>query len=156
MNLALRRATVDDAGLLARHRAAVWSEVGGYTVEELAGVIPRWETFLRERLADETYVAFVADDDGAPVASAGVLILPTMPRPELDSAESARVQSVFVAPHARRRALARTLMDRLVAYARERGLISLTLHPSDEARPLYTSMGFTAADEMQLRLFTEP
>ena len=46
-------------------------------------------------------------------------------------------------------------MDALLAYARDAGLISLSLHPSDAARALYVSLGFTAADEMRLNLVPE-
>jgi GNAT superfamily N-acetyltransferase len=58
-------------------------------------------------------------------------------------------------PVARRRGVARALMDALIAYAREAQLIFLALHPSDDARPLYEAMGFGAADELTLRLSTE-
>ncbi|HEV3088679.1 MAG TPA: GNAT family N-acetyltransferase [Candidatus Elarobacter sp.] len=150
--MTIRRAMPDDAPLLAEHRARVWREVGEWSDEELAPVIPLWASWMRTKVADGTYVAFVADDEnGEPVASGAVLVHVAIPRPNWPSDRAGRVQSVYVVPAARRRGVARALMDAVVAYAQEAKLIFLSLHPSDDARPLYAAMGFTQGDEMLLR-----
>lgn len=152
MSVALRRATADDATLLAEHRARVWEEVGDWSAEAMAAQVPVWAAYFRRAVADGTYVAFVAEEDGAPVASGAVLIQAALPRPGSPSEHAGRVQSVYVVPHARRRGIARAVMEEVLAYARAVPLIFLTLHPSEEARPLYAALGFTPADEMGLRL----
>jgi len=152
MSLAFRWATVADARLLAEHRARVWEEVGEWSVEAMAAQIPVWEEFNRRTVAEGTYVATIAEDDGEPVASGAILIQLAMPRPGFASERCGRVQSVYVVPRARQRGIARALMGELLAAARERTLVFLTLHPSDEARALYASLGFTPSDEMGLRL----
>jgi GNAT superfamily N-acetyltransferase len=152
MSLAFRWATVADARLLAEHRARVWEEVGDWSVEAMAAQIPVWEEFARRTIADGTYVASIAEENGEPVASGALLVQLAIPRPGFASERCGRVQSVYVVPHARMRGIARALMDVLLGWAREHALIFLTLHPSDEARPLYESLGFTPADEMALRL----
>jgi GNAT superfamily N-acetyltransferase len=150
--MTIRRATPDDAALLAEHRACVWREVGDWSDEALAPQIPVWQTWLRAKVADGTYVAFVAEDEnGEPVGSGAVLVHLAIPRPKWPSDRGGRVQSVYVVPDARRRGIARALMDALIAYAREAQLIFLALHPSDDARPLYAAMGFGETDEMMLR-----
>jgi ribosomal protein S18 acetylase RimI-like enzyme len=146
---------VDDAELLARHRAAVWEEVGDWDAAAMAEQVPVWTAYFQHALADQTYVAFVASDAGTVVGSGAILVHAVLPRPKFDSDRTGRVQSVYVLPAARHRGTARAIMDALLAYARDAGLISLSLHPSDEARALYVSLGFTAADEMRLNLLPE-
>jgi ribosomal protein S18 acetylase RimI-like enzyme len=152
MSVALRRATVADARLLAEHRARVWEEVGDWSAEAMAEQTPVWADFARRTIADGTYVAYVAEEDGVAVASGAILVQLALPRPGYDSERAGRVQSVYVVPAARRRGIARMVMDALLAAARDMRLIVLTLHPSDAARGLYLSMGFSVADELGLRL----
>ena len=152
----IRRATPDDAALLAEHRARVWREVGDWSDEALAPQIPIWTEWFRDAVADGTYVSFIAERDGEAVASASLLLHVAIPRPGSPSDRIGRVQSLYVAPDARRHGIARALMDAVLEYAHGAALIQLTLHPSDEARPLYASLGFTALDEMGLRLTDDP
>ena len=152
MSYALRRATPGDAALLAQHRAWVWHEVGDWDEALLAPQIPIWSAWFRDALGAGTYVSFVVEEDGAAIASGSLLIHVAIPRPGFDSDREGRVQSVYVVPAARRRGIARALMDAIIAYARTATLIRLALHPSDEARVLYEQLGFVALDEMGLRL----
>jgi GNAT superfamily N-acetyltransferase len=148
----IRRATPGEAALLAEHRAAVWHEVGGWNRADLEPQIPVWSAFFRDRVAVETYVAFIAEDDGEAIGSGGILIHLTIPRPRLTSDRAGRVQSLYIVPVARRRGVARAIMERILDYARASQLVSVSLHPSDDARPLYSSLGFHAANEMLLRI----
>jgi GNAT superfamily N-acetyltransferase len=152
MSVTLRRATAADAQLLAEHRAHGWEEVGDWSAEAMAEQTPVWADFTRRALSDGTYVAYIAEEDGVAVGSGAILVQLALPRPGFDSERAGRVQSVYVVPAARRRGIARRVMDALLAAARDMRLIFLTLHPSDEARALYLSMGFSAADELGLRL----
>ena len=90
--------------------------------------------------------------DGRAVGSGALLVQLTIPRPGVPSDRAGRVQSVYIEPAARLRGIARAVMDRIIAYAKDAQLVSLSLHPSDDARPLYAALGFEAADEMTLRL----
>jgi GNAT superfamily N-acetyltransferase len=152
VSYAIRRATPDDAALLAEHRARVWREVGGHSEESMAAQVPVWTAWFHDAVADGTYVSFVAEENGEPIASGSLLVHAAIPRPGWPSDREGRVQSVYVAPHARRRGIARALMAELSGYARAAMLIRLVLHPSDDARPLYASLGFEQLDEMGLRL----
>jgi GNAT superfamily N-acetyltransferase len=150
----IRRASPFDAQTLAQHRAAVWHEVGDWSAADLEPQVPVWAEFFRGCLADASYVAFIVEESGSAVASGGILVHLTIPRPGSPSDRAGRIQSVYVVPAARRRGVARAIMERLLAYAREKRLVGLTLHPSDEARHLYSGLGFEPADEMRLH-FTQ-
>lgn len=155
MSASIRRATADDAGLLAQHRGAVWVEVGDHSHESMRQQAPIWAAWIRDAIDDGTYVAFVAEDAGGIVASAALLVHVAVPRPGWPADREGRVHSVYVVPEARRRGLARKLVDEVLAYARAAMLIRLTLHPSADARPLYVALGFVSLDEMGLRLTGE-
>jgi GNAT superfamily N-acetyltransferase len=156
VSYAIRRATADDAALLAEHRARVWREVGDWDEESMAAQVPIWTAWLHDAVENGTYVAFIAEENGDAIASGAVLIQVAIPRPRAQSDREGRVQSVYVTRDARRRGIARALMDRVIAYARASALIRLTLHPSDEARPLYAALGFSPLDEMGLRISGAP
>jgi GNAT superfamily N-acetyltransferase len=138
--------------LLAKHRAAVWQEVGGWTVRDLAPQVPIWAEFFKTHVADGTYVAFIAEENSIAIASGALLIHLAMPRPYLVSDRAGRVQSLFVEPAARRRGVARAIMEKLIHFADDAKLISLALRPSEDARGLYVDLGFQVADELIYRL----
>jgi GNAT superfamily N-acetyltransferase len=148
----IREAAPADAELLATHRAAVWHEVGDWSLEDLAPQIPVWTEFFRAGVSAGTYVAFIAERAGHIVGSGAVLVQLSIPRPSLRSDRAGRVQSVYVVPAERHCGVARAIMERILAFARESNFISLSLHPSDQARRLYAALGFVAADEMTLKL----
>lgn len=152
----IRPAQPADAQLLAHHRAAVWHEVGEWSLEDLAPQIPVWTEFFRAGVAAGTYVAYVAERAGRVAGSGAVLVHVSIPRPGLLSDRAGRVQSVYVEPAERRTGVARAIMERILIFARESNLISLSLHPSDSARRLYATLGFEVADEMTLRLTSQP
>jgi GNAT superfamily N-acetyltransferase len=148
----IRRAVPADAALLAEHRARVWREAGGHGDDELIPQIPIWSDFFTRAIAEQTYVAWIAEEAGNTVGSGALLVHLAIPRPWIASEREGRVQSVFVEPEARRRGIARAIMAEIMTYARALPLIRLTLHPSEDGRALYTSLGFVPLDEMGMRL----
>ena len=55
-------------------------------------------------------------------------------------------------PEFRRQGLARRLMVTAIAWCRDQGLRSVSLHASDFGRPLYEDLGFRQTNEMRLSL----
>ncbi|HZO95111.1 MAG TPA: GNAT family N-acetyltransferase [Candidatus Baltobacteraceae bacterium] len=147
-----RRATAADAPLLGEHRARLWSEATQVRHDVLRAQVTAWSAWFADAIADGTYVAWIGEDDGATVASGGLLLLPAIPRPGGTAAREGRVHSVFVVEEARRRGIARALMHVLLDHARDAGLQRLKLHPSEVSRALYASLGFAPIDEMGLDL----
>jgi GNAT superfamily N-acetyltransferase len=62
------------------------------------------------------------------------------------------VVSMWTEPSHRRRGLGSLVMDAILTWCRVRGIRRLTLHASDEGRPLYERFGFRATNEMRLEL----
>ena len=152
VSMSIRRAAHLDAELLARHRAAVWHEVGDWSVEELSPQVPVWADFFRDCIANGSYVGFIAERGDCVIGSGAVLVHLSIPRPGFLSGKAGRVQSVYVELGERHNGVARAIMERILIFARESNLISLSLHPSEPARRLYAALGFEVADEMTLKL----
>ncbi len=150
VSVAIRRATPDDAALLADHRAKNWYQHGDRDDAEIAAHVPVWEAWMLDALARETYVAFIASDGAEPLGSAALLVHEAIPRPGYRGDRDGRVHSVYVLPDARRRGIARALMQMLLAYSRDADIMRLTLHPTDMSRGLYAALGFEPLDEMGL------
>jgi GNAT superfamily N-acetyltransferase len=149
---AIRRATPDDAALLARHRGLVCLAVYGWDEATVDAQMPVWTAFFTDMLAESRYLGWVAHDGETVLGSGALLVNAIVPRPGHPGDRYGRVHSVWVEPAARRSGIARAIMLELIDYARTAMLVRLVLHPSDVARPLYAALGFTQQDEMALPL----
>jgi len=150
--LETRPATPADAALIAAHRRAMFASMGGYDEAVLDGVRHASEPWTARMVKEGKYLGWITDDEGGPVASAGMLILDWPPHPS-DPTGGARAYllNVFVEPAYRRRGLARALLELCVAEARRRNIQVISLHASREGAPLYEQLGFKPSNEMLLR-----
>lgn len=96
------------------------------------------------------FMAWIADLDGQPVASAAVMWFEHPPGPANPAGREAYILNVYTRPEARRMGLARAVMERAVAEARSAGAGRIWLRASDEGRPLYEAMGFETGKYLQL------
>ncbi|MDE7429809.1 MAG: GNAT family N-acetyltransferase, partial [Lachnospiraceae bacterium] len=61
------------------------------------------------------------------------------------------IMNMYTAPEYRRQGIARRTLDLLVAEAKERGVLPVSLEATEMGRPLYEKYGFSAMrDEMEL------
>jgi GNAT superfamily N-acetyltransferase len=154
-NLVIRRATVEDAAMIARHRVAMFTDMGIVPTDALAGRLLESSTSaLRAALDNESYVGwFALENEDQVIAGAGIYFMPQLPRisearTHVVSASMPVVQNVYTDPAWRKRGVARALMAVVMQWANERGLDRLVLHASEEGRPLYVSLGFGPTREM--------
>ena len=154
----IRRATVADADVIARHRIAMFRDMGGGSLPD-EGAAEALETaarrYLHEALPSGLYCGWLAaTDEGVAVAGGGMIVQRGVPRPEnVHGDEEAYLLNVYVEPAHRRRGLARMLMEAMLGWARERPLARVVLHASEDGRALYQSLGFfEVTNEMRLVL----
>jgi len=152
----IRRATVDDVPVVARHRVAMFRDMGQVPTEAMAAQLLELSLpALGAALRDGSYVGWLAiDATGDIVAGAGVHIKPQLPRPAPDHATIASgpvplVLNVYTEPAWRRRGLARALMSTLMQWAKDQGCDRVVLHASPDGRALYESVGFVPTNEMR-------
>src|ERR1700760_2256438 len=114
---AIRRCTVEDAPIIARHRVEMFREMGEVPTEELARELrEKSAAVLAATLADGTYVGWFATDSSARViAGAGAHIKPQLPRmahdrSRIEVAPAPLVVNVYTELEWRGKGVARELM----------------------------------------------
>jgi len=90
------------------------------------------------------------------VGMASLTVYQRMPWPGAPEARWAYVGQLWVDPQHRRRGVGRLLVEHLVAWARDGGLVRLVLNPSEMARPLYAGLGFRPASDLMRLDFPAP
>lgn len=149
--------TVDDAAVLAHHRAEMFRAMGQLVPDVYTVLVRHAHEYFIRAIPSGEYVGWVAveaADSANVIAGAGVQLRPILPRPDhagtrLLVGEQGLVLNVFTELAWRRRGIAEQLMDRVLAWARERRVASLVLHASAEGRRLYERLGFVGTNEMQ-------
>lgn len=99
------------------------------------------------RTGEQTTVLAI---DGEVIGCATICYTRVMPTPHHPSGKRAHVMNVHVREDYQRQGIARQMLERLIAEAKERGVTEITLDATDEGRPLYEKCGFAASDECML------
>jgi ribosomal protein S18 acetylase RimI-like enzyme len=152
----VRRAVESDIHELARHRAAMFRDMGKLGPDLDAPLREATAGYLRGALPRGDYLAWVAEDAAAAaIGGAGVQLRPILPRPpedgdDLELGPEAIVLNVYVEPAWRRRGVAEALMRALLDELAARGIRRIVLHASADGRRLYERLGFAPTNEMRL------
>jgi ribosomal protein S18 acetylase RimI-like enzyme len=154
----IRQATVSDIPSIARHRAAMFRDMGKLAAAREAPLEQATAAYLGDAMPRGDYLAWVAEDESAPplvIGGAGVQLRPILPRPrdsegDLELGPEAIVLNVYVQPAWRRRGVAAALMRALLDDLAARGIRRVVLHASPDGRGLYEKLGFVPNNEMRL------
>jgi GNAT superfamily N-acetyltransferase len=153
----IRRVTAADAGVLARHRAEMFRDMGELSGDLYDTLIDAARAYFTQAVADGRYAGWVAElDDGSGeiVGGAGLQLRELLPRPDAARGRLVRgpqglVLNVYTEPAWRRRGVADALMRELLRWCRGNGIDSVVLHASPEGRSLYEKLGFAPTNEMR-------
>jgi len=159
IEILIRRPDSRDAGVIARHRARMFQDMGELCGETFDDFLAASQAWTEGALASGEYIAWLAAPQKEPtaiVAGAGVQrrrVPPHPCRPSRDGVfakgRHAIVLNVFTEPEWRNGGVAELLMEEILRWAREEKLDRLVLHASPQARALYERMGFVATNEMR-------
>jgi ATP-binding cassette subfamily B protein len=138
----VRAATPTDAEQLTRMRSEL---ILSRPLDE--EWIQRCTTHLAARLKPGGDAqAYVIDaPDGGLAACALAFVHPTLPAPNYPKGLAARVHAVATRPAYRRRGYASTVTTALLDHLQDEGVTLFELHSSEEAAPLYASLGFATS-----------
>jgi GNAT superfamily N-acetyltransferase len=158
----IRRATSNDAGIIAGHRAQMFRDMGSVSGDAVEILRTRTQRQLEQWLESGDYLGWLATPAGQPdrvVGGAGVQLQPILPRPvhpaTIREGRQGTIVNVFTEKEWRRRGVAGLLLQEIIAWARNEALERLTLHASDDGRSVYQRFGFVASNEMRLPLFSD-
>lgn len=148
----LRPATRADLPTLVLHRRLMWEAMGTLAPGQADPTEPAYAAWVERLMGEGRLAAWVVDGPAGPMASGCVYLQEVHPRPGHPGPWCPYLLSMFTAPEARGRGLARAIVREAVAWSRERSQTRLALHASEAGRPLYESLGFAASPEMRLDL----
>jgi GNAT superfamily N-acetyltransferase len=147
----IRDATAGDVALIARHRAAMFRDMGDVDESGEETLRRNSEPWLAGLFAADAYRGWIVDFGGEPVCGGGAWLRELPPRPGcLAGGRWALVMNVYTDPAHRRRGLAKVLMAEVIAWC-SINADQVTLAASKEGRPLYEQLGFVATNDMRLR-----
>lgn len=137
-----RLATVDDVEALAALKWAMETERHPEHDADRAAYLAAACASIQSEIERGAQIGFLAESGEEVVACAVLIWWPMLPT--LTDLHRVRgyVSSVYTAPAYRRQGIARTLMETLMARAREMGMSRLMLWASEMGRPLYLDLGF--------------
>jgi GNAT superfamily N-acetyltransferase len=147
----LRRATSDDAALIAEHRHRMFADNQFATPDHLAEMDAAFEPWVRRHLAAGTYVGLLLEEDGQVIAGAGVFFHDFPPHWMDFEPNRAYLLNFYTVPETRGRGYSNLLLRAAVEECRSRGAKVVTLHASRFGRPIYEKFGFKQSTEMMYR-----
>jgi GNAT superfamily N-acetyltransferase len=152
--LSIRLATAADAGVLARHRADMFRDMGQLSDTLRDTLVEAARAYFAAAIPDGRYVAWLAEAGGEVVGGEGLQLRELLPRPAPGDSRLVRgpqglVMNVFTERAWRRRGVAAALLRELLRWCRASGIESVVLHASADGRPLYDKLGFTPTNEMR-------
>ena len=143
-------ATKEDSALIAEHRRRMFVDSGQAESAAMDLMVTNFVKWVRPRLADGRYVGWLVQEDEAVVGGAGMWLMDFPPHFLDPEPLRAYLLNFYVAPAARGRGLAETLLKTAVDEARKRGIRVVSLHASRMGRPIYERNGFEGTNEMML------
>ena len=153
----VRRAGVDDAAVVATHRALMFRDMGQLPDDDVPSFEAEMTPWLAVRMARGEYIGWFVEHDGRVVAGGGVLVRDqwSMPPYLLVPGRNAHVGNVYTESAHRRRGVARLIMQAILDWCTANAIDLVTLSASPDGRALYEQLGFTA-DTRAMRLFGAP
>jgi GNAT superfamily N-acetyltransferase len=149
----IRRASADEIDTLVAHRRSMFRDMGHSDAAAMDRMAERCKPWLLEKMKSGEYLAWLAvDAEGTIAAGAGLWLMDWIPHMIGKSARRGNIINVYTEQKFRRLGLARRLMATALTWCRENGIDTIILHASAEGRALYESMGFSATNEMRIRL----
>jgi GNAT superfamily N-acetyltransferase len=147
----VRAATLDDAPVLARQRRAMFDAIERLPGSDGDAMEAAILVYLQRAMPAGTFHSWVVEYQGCVVAGGGIQLRTLMPRPgHVKQEPEGLIVSMWTEPEHRRRGLGRLVVEAILAWCQANGITRLTLHASNDGRPLYELYGFRQTNEMRL------
>lgn len=149
----IRGATLADIPEVLRQRRAMYQDMGHRDEAKLDGMIASSTKYLHEAMPVGSFRAWLAQISTGEIAGGGaVIVSPWLSRPHSLQCRQASILNVFTYPAYRRRGVARSVMQTMIDWCQEQGFAYVSLHASEDGKPLYEALGFEPTAEMRLKL----
>jgi GNAT superfamily N-acetyltransferase len=150
--ITIREADGGDIFELVRLRRRMYEDMRYRDTAALEAMSSLTAAYLQRAVADRSFRAWLACDQGR-VSAGGAVVITAWPAHPYDlECRRATILNVYTEPSYRRRGVARQIIETMISWCKQQGLARLTLHASEDGRRLYESLGFEPSNEMQLNL----
>lgn len=152
--LNLREARPDEDSIIAKHFYQLWRD-NGVPVESIR---PDWFDitlqFINHARRELNYKAFVAEVEGRVVGSVGCQLFTGLYPLVLKDCyrKYGYIWGVYVEPFHRDQGIAKKLTNIAIAHLKAISCTRAILHASPMGKPVYSSLGFSASNEIHLDL----
>jgi len=151
-NILIRSASLADIPEILRQRRRMYEDMHYNDPQTLDAMASLSSSYLETAMADGSFRAWLAAAGDRVVAGGAVVISPWPAHPYDLECRRATILNVYTDPEYRRRGIARTLIQTIIAWCQREGFARVTLHASNDGRHLYESLGFEPSNEMRLNL----
>ena len=135
-----RIATIYDCEALTDLRMRMRQELDSDFNSEL--IYAKTLDFFKRNIESGAHIAFTCEHDRQMIATVGITLFEIMPTTKYPNGKAARLMNMYVEPLYRSRGIARELLNRVVAYAKEHQIGKIMLNPSQMGKSLYENYGF--------------
>jgi len=152
MALNYRKATLDDLEILTETRIEVLRAANQLNGDvDMSEVKKQSFEYYQNSLENDTHLAYLIYDDDKFVGAGGISYFQVMPTYHNPTGKKAYIMNMYTNPNYRRQGIAYKTLDLLVADARKKGIVAISLEATEMGRPLYEKYGFLKMnDEMEL------
>ena len=145
----IRRATVGDAARLADLRYEFRTSLRP-PAETREAFLDRCTAWMQQRLADSSWLCWVAEADGVLVGHIWLDIMEKIPNPGPEDELHGYITNLYVQDARRNQGIGAQLLESALGYCRGNRVDSVILWPTARSRPLYARHGFDAADGVMI------
>ncbi|WP_414550804.1 GNAT family N-acetyltransferase [Anabaena sp. CCY 0017] len=152
--ITIRKAIPPEDALIAQHFYQMWQDIGVPDAAMNSNYLDITLEFIAQARQELFYQAFVAEVDDVIVGSASCQLFSGL-YPNVMTAEYRKfgyIWGVYVEPVYRRQGIAEKLTHSAVAHLKAIGCTRVVLNASPLGKPVYSSLGFSESNAMQLDL----
>ena len=139
-----RKADIKDIPLLVDIRKKQLIDEG---IEPNINIDEELTIYFNNKLADNSLVEWIAEEDNKIIATAAILFIDFPPTYTNKTGRKGYITNMYTEPTSRGKGIATGMLDRLVNEARERNINKILLVASKLGRPVYKKYGFQGTDE---------
>lgn len=154
VNIQIREALPQEDSIIAEHFYKMWLDNN----ISATSIKPNWQNltleFITKARQNSFYTAFFAEVEGEVIGSSSCQLFNGL-YPHILKSEQRQygyIWGVYVEPSYRLNGIAKTLTQTAIDYLKLLGCTRAILHASPSGKPVYSSLGFSPSNEMQLDL----
>ncbi len=134
-----RRAEAKDISILIELRKKQLIDEGLAPINNIDAEL---QSYFEASLADGSLISWIAEEEGAIVATSGICFYQLPPSYLNPSGKTAYVTNMYTQDEYRRKGIASDLLSLVVEEARRQNYKVVRLHASEQGRPVYKRYGF--------------